>query len=325
VSALLTAKAVRLHLELSSYYYCTGAQRLQNRINVLRDLSFIIEDVHELLLIYTYEDLFNLYLQKYNCLKNATLCTWNYTLEANIKNAFIDRKYLAWQLISDAEEFKAYLDLFYLKFEALVLLKCIEERILLVDLDANIVLLETAKADLTFLRSHALNGTKLYFIFDYFMDFAIEVEAITALVTNLDNAAAIGLNFTFTVISDLVNLDDTLIANVVPRFCLALRTIVIAHFGADITGHVCNPLLAIPITTSRKRQTANLDGTESNVPADPFSISTQTNVAPTSTTGSTTGTSSTGSTTGATPPTSGASIAMVSIGAVIVGVAAWLL
>jgi len=310
--AYLTAQEVLVHHTLSSTHYCFGSERLDHRLTVLGDLSFIIEDVHELVLLSAYNDLVYLVQDKANCLQNATLCTWNATLEAELRFLFNVRKLLAWQLIGDAEEFKAYLDLFGTKVAALVQLKCIDEKVILLDLAANVAFLENGfKADLEYLRSHTINATKLAYIFDFYMDFVREVEAINASVTT----SALGLSLSFGVISDLINLDDTLV-DVAERFCIALKAFIIAHFAADVTvtGHVCNPLSAV--STTKKRQLLysddnNGDNTETNPINDPFTISTQDNVVLPSTP--------------TTTPTSGASVVMVGISAVVAGVATWLL
>lgn len=180
------------------------------------------------------------------------------------------------------------------------------------DLAANVAYLENGfKADLAYLRTHTINATKLAYIFDFYMDFVREVEAINASVTT----SALGLSLSFGVKSDLISVDDSLV-DIAERFCIALKAFIIAHFAADVTvtGHVCNPNSAVSATKKRQllySDDTNGDNTESNPVNDPFTISTQDNVVLPSTP--------------TTTPTSGASVVMVGISAVVAGVATWLL
>jgi len=317
ISALLTAEAVSLHHALSFEHYCFAVTRFKHRLVVLREIAYIIEDVHVLLLLNTLTDIVQFYRDRAVCTQNTTLCTWNDTLAAEILECFIARREVAWQLIGDLEEFVGYVELFDLKVDTLWLLKCVAEEDILIDLAALIANLnKNIKADITYIRSHALNATKFYHIVDMYMDFAYEVEDIYATISNSNDPLATFLQVLFTVKSDLILETDTL-AIVAARFCKSLKPILIAHLGADITTIVCDSTTATT-TTARKRQTDS----ETDVPNILFSQSTQTSSSVTSPTGtSPTGTSPTG-----TPPGSSvAGVVKVALGAVVAGLSALLL
>jgi len=302
---------------LSFEHYCFAVTRFKHRLVVLREIAYLIEDVHVLLLLNTLTDIVQFYRDRAVCTQNTTLCTWNDTLAAEILECFIARREVAWQLIGDLEEFVGYVELFDLKVDTLWLLKCVAEEDILIDLAALIANLnKNIKADITYIRSHALNATKFYHIVDMYMDFAYEVEDIYATISNSNDPLATFLQVLFTVKSDLILETDTL-AIVAARFCKSLKPILIAHLGADITTIVCDSTTATT-TTARKRQTDS----ETDVPNILFSQSTQTSSSVTSPTGtSPTGTSPTG-----TPPGSSvAGVVKVALGAVVAGLSALLL
>jgi hypothetical protein len=319
VSALLTAEAVSLHHVLSFEHYCFAVTRFKHRLVVLREIAHIVEDVHVLLLLNSLTDIVLLYRDHAVCIQENTTCTWNDTLGQEILACFIARKSVAWQLLWDLEEFLGHLDLFDLKVATLWELKCVAELDVLVDLTALIVNLKNnIKADFTYIRNHAINGTKFYHIVDMYLDFAYEVEDIEATLTNPNDLLATFLQILFTVKSDLV-LESDLLADVAARFCKSMKPMLIAHLGGDVTTQLCDPTTATP-TSARKRQV----GLESNPNAISFSQSTQTSSAVTTPASTPTGTPA-GSPTGTPTTQSVAGIVSVALSAVIAGVSALLL
>jgi len=211
-----------------------------------------------------------MWLSSMMCAINSS-CTWNATLAAQYKQAFEERKVIAWKLIDDAEAIYAYLDIIGPKIVALVNLKCLYEYDILSGLEATVQqLLNGVRADLKALRNQCQNSTKIYHAVDMFMDYAEEIDDCMGNVTNLEDLTANNVAFYFRIISDLLYPDDTLLI-VATRFCKSIRTFLQAIFGLDIKEFNCDPTTAQTYVDSSKRQL----GLSSNPANDEFTINAQ--------------------------------------------------
>jgi len=109
---------MRAHNNLSFVHYCFAATR---RLIVLCNLSAIIEDVHVLNLLTTFNDLATLYREQYMCAYNTSLCMWNTTGATTPSTVPC-----MWELLCKVAEFQAYVDRFEVKVVALVSKKCVD-------------------------------------------------------------------------------------------------------------------------------------------------------------------------------------------------------
>jgi hypothetical protein len=260
--ALLTAEYVKVHHTLSTFHYCWAAQRLQERLALLDVVSNLLEDIHIWDLFAALQDInelqaeYNLYLQN---------GTWNATVAKYISDSLVIAKLDIWQYILECEEFKAYIDILTIKVSALVERKCVRELHILADLD---VIIKKLKADyyaaITDLRADTANDTTVADIIDIFMDFMEEVEDINGTIIN----AANHLTWQWRIKQDLDSIASGIVV-IGEDFCRTLRAYMIAHFGIEPAGHVCDPTSAQPV---KKRQ----NSLSTNPPANTYEITTQT-------------------------------------------------
>jgi len=261
--ALLTAEYVKVHHTLSTFHYCWAAQRLQERLALLDVISNLLEDIHIWDLFAALQDInelqaeYNLYLQQNG--------TWNGTVARFITDSLVTAKLDIWQYILECEEFKAYIDVLTIKVSALVERKCVRELRILADLD---VIIQRLKSDyyaaITDLRADTANDTTVADIIDIFMDFMEEVEDINGTIIN----AANHLTWQWRIKQDLESVAQGIVV-IGEDFCRALRAYMIAHFGIEPAGHVCDPTSAQQV---KKRQ----NSLSTNPPATTYEITTQT-------------------------------------------------
>jgi len=261
--ALLTAEYVKAHHTLSTFHYCWAAQRLRERLALHDVLSNLLEDIHIWELFTALQDVNELQAEYNLCL--VLNCTWNGTVAKFITESIATAKLDILQYILEAEEFKAYIDVLTIKVSALVERKCVRELHILADLDAIIKKLESGYyAAIADLRADTSNDTTVADIIDVFMDFMEEIEDINATIIT----AANHLTWQWRIKQDLESVAEGIVV-IGEDFCRALRAYMIAHFGIEPTGHVCDPTSAQQV---KKRQEA----LDTNQLAVTYGINTQT-------------------------------------------------
>jgi len=267
--ALITAEFVKVHHTLSTFHYCWAAQRLQERLVLHERLSDLLENVHILILFTTLQDL-NEYQSEFNLCPVTDvllgLCTWNSTAAKFISEALAEAKITILEYILECEQFKAYLDVLTVKVSALVERKCVRELHLLTNLDAVIQKLKSDYyAAISDLRADTANTTTVEDIIDVFMDFMDEVEDINGTIVK----AVDHLSWEWSIKQDWDSVGETIL-EISQDFCRSLKPFMIAHFGIEPAGHVCDPTTALAYYKKRQNSLSN------NPPASSYTMTTQT-------------------------------------------------
>jgi len=193
-----------------------------------------MEQIQILNLLYTFEDLTTLYRQQNMC-SNTSSCTWNNTEGQQLKQLFLTQKAVTWDLLAQVEEFHAYVHYYEAKMSALESIKCKENEDVFDYLELVILRLTKGKA------ATLLNTTNINTMFDYFLDFVKEIREIN--VTLVQNQSTCSLTWQFDVTYELDSTTNSLSA-MAGQFCRSLEAFVVAIFGVDIHGQVCNPTTA---------------------------------------------------------------------------------
>jgi hypothetical protein len=260
--ALLTAEYVLEHHTISTFHYCWAVQRLQERLVLHEVISNLLEDIHIWDLFTALQDVNELQAEYNLC--QILNCTWNGTVAKYITESLATARLDILQYILECEEFKAYIDVLTIKVSALVERKCVRELHILADLEVIIKKLKSGYyAAIADLRADTANDTTVEDIIDVFMDFMGEVEDINGTLIT----AANHLTWQWRIKQDLESTAEGIVL-IGEDFCRALRAFMIAHFGIEPAGQICDPTSAQQV---KKRQNT----LSTNPPSTTYSITTQ--------------------------------------------------